>query len=175
VEAGLRSFDRRMPEEINRVLVDHCSDRLLCPTPTAVQNLRIEGITAGVHLTGDVMADILGECLSIAERQSPILSRLHLEPGGYLLTTLHRAENTDDPARLRSILRALQAIADDIPLVFPCHPRTEARLASLGLLAAVRESLTLIPPVGYLDMLVLEKNAHRILTDSGGVQKRRSS
>ncbi len=171
VEAGLRSYDRRMPEEINRVLVDHCSDLLFCPTETSVQNLRREGVTEGVYLTGDVMADILGDCLAIAERDSTVLSHLDVRPGAYLLSTIHRAENTDNPARLRSIMDALAMLGGDIPVVFPCHPRTEARLDALGILELVKASVRLIPPVGYLDMLVLEKNARRILTDSGGVQK----
>jgi UDP-GlcNAc3NAcA epimerase len=171
VEAGLRSFDRRMPEEINRILVDHCSELLFCPTGTSIRNVQAEGITAGAHLTGDVMADILGDCLALAARDSSILSRLQLRPKEYFLTTLHRAENTDDPARLRTIVNALCALAKDRRVIFPCHPRTEARLSALGILDAVRSAVTLIPPVGYLEMLLLEKHARRILTDSGGVQK----
>jgi UDP-N-acetylglucosamine 2-epimerase (non-hydrolysing) len=171
VEAGLRSFDRRMPEEVNRIVTDHCSTLLFCPTRTAVNNLRKEGISQGVHLTGDVMVDILEDCLAIAERSSRILTILKLSCGGYLLSTLHRAENTDDPTRLASIVKALVIIARDIPVVFPCHPRTEARLKDTGLMDRLRGTVTVIPPVGYLDMLVLEKNARKILTDSGGVQK----
>ncbi|HOK59169.1 MAG TPA: UDP-N-acetylglucosamine 2-epimerase (non-hydrolyzing) [Methanothrix sp.] len=168
VEAGLRSYDRRMPEEINRVLVDHCSDILSCPTETAVDNLRREGIVDGVYLTGDVMVDAMNICMDISKR-STILERLELRPKEYILATLHRAENTDDDERLREIIGAFQDIGSS--LVFPCHPRTERRLKDLGLWNSLRESIKVIKPVGYLDMLQLESNALRILTDSGGVQK----
>ncbi|MCX8206704.1 MAG: UDP-N-acetylglucosamine 2-epimerase (non-hydrolyzing) [Methanothrix sp.] len=168
VEAGLRSYDRRMPEEINRVLVDHCSDILSCPTKTAVDNLRREGIVDGVYLTGDVMVDAMNLCMEIS-RRSNVLERLELRPKEYILATLHRAENTDDEARLREIIGAFQDIGNS--LVFPCHPRTERRLRDLGLWDSLRECIKVIKPVGYLDMLQLERNALRILTDSGGVQK----
>jgi UDP-GlcNAc3NAcA epimerase len=171
VEAGLRSFDRRMPEEVNRVLTDHCSSLLFCPTRTSIKNLKKEGIQRGIHLTGDVMVDILHDCLDIAERSSSILRTLGLSPERYILATIHRAENTDDPARLGSIIEALSQIAHAIPVVFPCHPRTESRLKALNLWERMQEMLTVIPPVGYLDMLILEKNAEKVLTDSGGVQK----
>lgn len=168
VEAGLRSYNRRMPEEINRVLVDHCSDLLLCPTKTAVDNLKKEGITEGVHLTGDVMVDAQRDCLSIAEKKSKILEMLALEPKKYYLATIHRAENTDDPERLGSIVRALKELED---VVFPCHPRAEKCLKNLGLWESLNEQAKVIKPVGYLDMIAMEKNARKILTDSGGVQK----
>lgn len=168
VEAGLRSFDKKMPEEVNRVLVDHCSDLLLCPTRTAVENLKKEGLVRGVHLTGDVMADILKDCLRIAVKDSKILEELDLKPKGYHLATVHRAENTDDPGRLKSIIDALCRIEN---VVFPCHPRTEKRLREDGLWARLNEGVKVIKPVGYLGMLLLEKNAKKILTDSGGVQK----
>ncbi|WP_369425257.1 non-hydrolyzing UDP-N-acetylglucosamine 2-epimerase [Methanothrix sp.] len=168
VEAGLRSYDRRMPEEINRVLVDHCSDILSCPTRTAVDNLRREGIVDGVYLTGDVMVDAMNLCMDISKR-STVLERLELRPKEYILATLHRAENTDDEMRLREIIGAFKDIGSC--LVFPCHPRTERRLRDLGLWDPLRESIKVIKPVGYLDMLQLERNALRILTDSGGVQK----
>jgi UDP-N-acetylglucosamine 2-epimerase len=168
VEAGLRSFDRKMPEEVNRVLVDHCSDLLSCPTKTAVDNLEKEGITKGVHLTGDVMADILRECISIAEKNSKILEELALSPKEYYLATVHRAENTDDPKRLKSIMDALYDIEK---VVFPCHPRTEKLLRERNLWSTLNEKVKVIKPVGYLDMLLLENNAQKILTDSGGVQK----
>jgi UDP-N-acetylglucosamine 2-epimerase (non-hydrolysing) len=127
VEAGLRSFDRRMPEEVNRVLTDHISDLLLCPTETAVENLRREGITAGVHLTGDVMVDALLQHAAVA-RASSVLADLGLDQ--YRLATVHRAENTDDPARLAAIMRALGDLGD---VVLPCHPRTEKMLKNAGL------------------------------------------
>jgi len=168
VEAGLRSFDKKMPEEVNRVLVDHCSDLLSCPTKTAVDNLKKEGIAKGVHLTGDVMADILKDCISIALKSSKILEELALSPKEYYLATVHRAENTDDAKRLKSIIDALCDIEN---VVFPCHPRTEKLLRERGLLDILKEKVKVIKPVGYLDMLLLENNARKILTDSGGVQK----
>jgi len=168
VEAGLRSFDKKMPEEVNRVLVDHCSDLLSCPTKTAVDNLKKEGIAKGVHLTGDVMADILKDCISIALKSSKILEELALSPKEYYLATVHRAENTDDPKRLKSIIDALCDIEN---VVFACHPRTERLLRERGLLDILKEKVKVIKPVGYLDMLLLENNARKILTDSGGVQK----
>lgn len=167
IEAGLRSFDRSMPEEINRVLTDHCSDLLFCPTKTAVDNLNIERILKGVYLTGDVMVDTLKENVNIAEKNSKILDKLGLKPKSYYLATVHRAQNTDEFNRLRNIADSFCEIVD---LVFPCHPRTEKCLRKFSLwdeLSTVR----IIKPVGYLDMLVLEKNANKILTDSGGVQK----
>lgn len=169
VEAGLRSFDRRMPEEINRVLVDHCSDMLSCPTATAVRNLRDEGIVQGVSLTGDVMVDAMADCRSIAFRRSRVLEELGLRSQGYILTTVHRAENTDDPMRLASIVEALIEIEEVV--IFPCHPRTEKLLRDAGLWERLCEAVRVIKPVGYLDMIVLEANASKILTDSGGVQK----
>jgi UDP-N-acetylglucosamine 2-epimerase (non-hydrolysing) len=168
IEAGLRSFDRRMPEEINRVLTDHCSDLLFCPTETAVRNLEVEGVTDGVHLTGDVMVDALKENIKIAEKRSRILDELDLKPEGYCLATVHRAENTDDLNKLKSIVDAFCEIEN---LVFPCHPRTEKRLREFGLWDELVENVKVIKPVGYLDMLMLERNAKKILTDSGGVQK----
>lgn len=168
IEAGLRSFDRRMPEEINRILADHCSDLLFCPTKTAVENLKREGIRKGVYLTGDVMVDVLKENINIAERKSEVLNKLNLEPKGYYLATLHRAENTDDPIRLKNIVNAFCKIEN---LVFPCHPRTEKCLKKFGLWDTLLPTVNIIKPVGYFDMLILEKNAYKILTDSGGVQK----
>jgi len=165
VEAGLRSFDRRMPEEINRVLTDHISDLLLCPTETAVENLQREGITAGVHLTGDVMVDALLQHAEVAKGSS-VLADLGLDQ--YRLATVHRAENTDDPARLTAIIRALGDLGD---VVLPCHPRTEKMLKNAGLYEEAKRRIGLIPPVGYLEMLALESGAKTILTDSGGVQK----
>ena len=165
VEAGLRSFDRQMPEEINRVLTDHISDLLLCPTETAVENLQREGITGGVHLTGDVMVDALLQHAGVA-RASSVLADLGLDQ--YRLATVHRAENTDDPARLAAIMRALGDLGD---VVLPCHPRTEKMLKNAGLYEEAKRRIGLIPPVGYLEMLALESGAKTILNDSGGVQK----
>ena len=168
VEAGLRSFDRLMPEEINRVLTDHCSDLLFCPTETAVTNLKTEGISTGVYLTGDVMADALQENIEIAERNSKIMDELGIKPQDYYLATLHRAENTDDKNKLKSIVDAFCEFAN---LIFVCHPRTEKHLKLDGLWDKLTKKIKVIKPVGYLDMLLLEKNAKKIITDSGGVQK----
>jgi len=168
IEAGLRSFDRRMPEETNRVLTDHCSDLLFCPTETAVENLKTEGIENGVYLTGDVMVDALQENIKIAEQKSKILDRLSLKPEAYYLATIHRPENTDDFEKLKSIVDAFCEIKK---LVFPCHPRTEKLLKQCGLWDMLTKKIKVIKPVGYLDMLILEKNAKKILTDSGGIQK----
>lgn len=167
VEAGLRSYNRRMPEEINRVVVDCLSTLLFCPTETAVRNLAKEGITKGVHRVGDVMYDSLLFNVRLAEESSDVFRRLGLEPKSFYLATVHRAENTDDPERLAGILAAFQRI--DRPIVLPLHPRTRKTLGA-GL-ANLDGEVCVIDPVSYLDMLVLEKNARMILTDSGGVQK----
>ncbi len=170
VEAGLRSFNRSMPEEINRVLTDRLSSLLFCPTETAVANLNAEGITGGVHNTGDVMYDALLRNADKAEQTSQILHRLRLRPGEYHLVTVHRAVNTDDPENLSRILMAL--IRSRLTVIFPLHPRT--RLAMNGLKSELHlesSPLRFIDPVSYLDMLALEKHARKILTDSGGVQK----
>lgn len=168
VEAGLRSFNRRMPEEVNRVLTDHISHWLFCPTKTAVNHLRSEGIVDGVHLVGDVMLDVVNFNSKLANEKSKILAELKLEPKSYILVTLHRAENTDDPARLASIVAALNQLT--IPAILPLHPRTVGKLAQFGL-SITNPLVQVIQPVGYLDMLQLEVNAKKILTDSGGVQK----
>ena len=168
IEAGLRSFDRRMPEEINRVLTDHCSDFLFCPTETAVKILGTEGIENGVYLTGDVMVDALQENIKIAEQKSNVLDELGLKPKEYYLATSHRPENTDAFKRLKSIVDAFFVIEN---MVFPCHPRTEKLLKRFGLWDKLTKKTKVIKPVGYLDMLMLEKNAKKILTDSGGIQK----
>ena len=169
VEAGLRSFNRKMPEEINRVLTDHISSLLFCPTKTAVENLRREGIEKGVHLVGDVMYDAVLLYLSLAEKKSNILERLNLEAKSYALATVHRAENTDKGGRLEGILKGLEGIAENgLPVVFPVHPRTRKKIKEAGFSIS---GIMLIDPISYLDMLILEKNARVILTDSGGVQK----
>ena len=163
VEAGLRSFDRRMPEEVNRILTDHCSDLLFCPTATAVRNLAAEGVTAGVHLTGDVMVDALRENLPLAQERSTV----DLPRKGYYLATVHRASNTDDPAALRAIMEAFARL--DAPVIFPVHPRTQKKLAGYGIEPAV--NVRVVEPLPYFDMLALLSGARAVLTDSGGVQK----
>jgi len=172
VEAGLRSFNREMPEEHNRIVADHCSDLLFCPTQTAVDNLAREGITTGVHLVGDTMYDAVLQFSSIAQMRSTILEDLVLESKTYLLTTIHRPYNTDIPENLRNIFQAFAGIGEVI--VFPAHPRTSKKIAALESefpQELVPRNLKIIEPIGYLDMLVLEKNARLILTDSGGMQK----
>lgn len=164
VEAGLRSFDRRMPEEINRVLADHVSDLLLCPTETAAQNLAREGIERGVHVVGDVMYDAFLFNLEAARKHDGVVKKLGLASDTFALATLHRAENTDDPERLRSILHGIDQ--SGLEVVLPLHPRTRARLEG-----ALPGRIRVLDPVGYLDMLALEEAASVIVTDSGGVQK----
>ena len=167
VEAGLRSYNRAMPEEINRVLSDHVSDLLFCPTDAAVENLKKEGITNGVHCVGDVMYDALLHNLEMARRQSKILDQLDLEKGQYALATVHRAANTDDRGRMHSILDALGSLSTQV--IFPVHPRTRKMTGEWDL--TVNPNVRLMEPVGPFDMLSLEENANCILTDSGGVQK----
>lgn len=170
VEAGLRSHNRRMPEEINRVMTDHLSALLLCPTETAVENLRREGVNDGVHLVGDVMYDALLDGVEIAKRTSTILGRLGLQPHRFILATVHRAENTDDYQRLERIITALVQLArDGRKVVFPVHPRTQKLLKRYSF--ELDEEILLIDPVSYLDMVLLESMASVILTDSGGIQK----
>ena len=170
VEAGLRSFNREMPEEHNRVLTDHCADLLFCPSQTAVQNLRKEGIVSGVHRVGDTMYDAVRQFSKMAGTRSSLLERLGVKPGGYYLATVHRPYNTDVPELLKEILSAFLDLAK--PVVFPVHPRTRARIEKLGFsLTANGSNLVPISPVGYLDMLCLEASAAMILTDSGGMQK----
>ena len=167
VEAGLRSFNRRMPEEINRIVADVLSGLLMCPTDTAVQNLSREGVTKNVLQVGDVMYDSVLYNVGLARESSQVLARLGLRGKGYYLATVHRAENTDDPKRLAGILEAFAKVR--YPIVLPLHPRTRktlgAKLEKLG------GNVKVIDPVPYLDMLMLEESARMILTDSGGVQK----
>jgi UDP-N-acetylglucosamine 2-epimerase len=171
VEAGLRSFNRRMPEEINRVVTDHLSSLLFCPTETAAKNLAQEGITKGVRLVGDVMYDALLCNIQIAAERSTILERVQLPPKAYCLGTVHRAENTDDIERLQAIIKAFEKISIIYPVIWPVHPRTRQVLISHNLLCTTNHSFRIVDPVSYLDMLLLEKEAKVILTDSGGVQK----
>ena len=167
VEAGLRSYNRSMPEEVNRVLSDHISNLLFCPTQQAVDNLQKEGVTQGVHLVGDVMADALYVFAAIAQEKSSILDTLALKSGEYALVTAHRGGNVDNKEKLAGILQGLSEI--QMPLVFPMHPRTKKMMVEFGL--QTPGNLTVIEPVGYLDMLMLEQHADCILTDSGGIQK----
>ncbi|CAA9357560.1 MAG: UDP-2,3-diacetamido-2,3-dideoxy-D-glucuronic acid 2-epimerase [uncultured Gemmatimonadaceae bacterium] len=172
VEAGLRSFNRRMPEEVNRVLTDHASDLLFAPTRTAVENLAREGITGDrVARVGDVMYDAARHYGALAEERSRVIEALGLVPGGYVLATVHRQENTDDVERLATIVEALAETAAELPVVLPLHPRTRKALAAAGLLGAAERVLRVIDPVGYLDIVMLERRARIIATDSGGMQK----
>lgn len=170
VEAGLRSWNRAMPEEINRVAADHVSDLLFAPTRAAVENLRREGVAPGkIAQVGDVMYDAALYYGGRAARTSKVLRALALESRGYVLATIHRAENTDDPARLDALFEALDRLAREIAVVVPVHPRTRRALARAGRRAT--GAVQLIDPVGYLDMVMLEQHARLIATDSGGVQK----
>ena len=173
VEAGLRSFDRGMPEEINRVLTDAISDLLFCTEASGVENLRREGISAEkIHLVGNVMIDTLMKHRARAEA-SPILDQLGLEAGRYAVLTLHRPSNVDDPATLTGILGALEVVAREMPLVFPAHPRTREKLRAFGFEGRLSglPGLRLIDPAGYLDFLKLMASARLVLTDSGGIQE----
>ena len=169
VEAGLRSFDRTIPEEFNRKLTDHISDLNFCPTQTAVNNLLREGVTTGVHMVGDVMVDALELNKKIAEEKSGIIEKLALESGKYLVVTIHRPSNTESKENLSNIIEALNEI--NKIMVFPMHPRTEKCMREYGLMEKIPPKMKLIPPVGYLDMLRLMTCAEKILTDSGGMQK----
>ncbi|HEY8172218.1 MAG TPA: UDP-N-acetylglucosamine 2-epimerase (non-hydrolyzing) [Dehalococcoidia bacterium] len=167
VEAGLRSYVRDMPEEINRVVADHVSTHLFAPTQSAADNLAREGITHGVTVTGDIMYDALLRHAPIAAERSQLLRDHVLERGGFALATVHRANNTDDPERLRAIIHALSRLGEAV--VLPLHPRTRASMIAHGIKASAH--VRIIDPVGYLDMLALEQAARVVLTDSGGVQK----
>jgi len=171
VEAGLRSFRRGMPEEINRVLTDHLSSLLFAPTLTAVKNLNAEGITRNVYMVGDVMQETAFQFLQVAQQKSTILKRLKLASKSYSLVTVHRAENTDSPENLRGIVEALKGISKSETLVWPLHPRTSKKLKEFHLDFAGCDGVILIEPVSYLDMLALESSSKVVLTDSGGVQK----
>jgi UDP-GlcNAc3NAcA epimerase len=169
-EAGVRSFNRRMPEEINRVLTDHTSDRLFAPTEMAVQNLKNEGITDGVQNVGDVMYDVALRFAPIASHKSSVLDQLDVRKQNYLVATIHRAENTDDPMRFTAIMEAFQQIAKTIPIVFPVHPRTKRKLEEV-MPEGSDSPICFVPPVGYLDMMKLVQNSKLVVTDSGGLQK----
>ena len=173
VEAGLRSFNSRMQEEINRTITDQLSNYLFCPTQIAVDNLKAEGITKGVYFVGDIMYDSLLYNLNIADEKSFILEELSLASKSYYLATVHREQNVDDPGRLKLIMEAFLEIAsEDTPVIFPVHPHTKKSLKNIqGKLHKTNSFLRKIEPVSYLDMLKLEENSKVILTDSGGVQK----
>lgn len=170
VEAGLRSFNRAMPEEINRVVVDHLSDTLLCPTPAAVEHLATEGITGGVELVGDVMLDTTRW---VAERLdgTPMLDRLGVKAGEYFLATVHRAATSDDPERLAAVIRAFSRV--DKPVVWAVHPRTDKNIDACGLrgLLDAAGNIIAVPPLAYTETAGLLKHAAGLLTDSGGMQK----
>lgn len=172
VEAGLRSFNMAMPEEVNRILTDRVSRWMFTPTATAADHLKAEGVNvASIIPVGDVMYDVAkfhGERVDASGR---IMEKLGLKQAGYVLATVHRAENTDDPARISAIVAGFRDLSSDLPIIWPVHPRTRAVLHKRGELANMPENLHLIDPVGYLDMVQLEKHAALIATDSGGVQK----
>lgn len=167
VEAGLRSFNRAMPEEINRVLTDHVSALLFAPSPTSSRQLASEGIAKGVHVTGDVMYDATLRYAPIASRLSPYPKLLNLDPGEYYLCTVHRAENTDDGEKLRQIFGALNKLR--MPVVLPLHPRTKKKIREFDI--SPGSNVHMIDPVGYIDMLQLLQGSAVVLTDSGGLQK----
>jgi UDP-N-acetylglucosamine 2-epimerase (non-hydrolysing) len=171
VEAGLRSFDRAMPEEINRIMADHISDFLFAPTEASKQLLLREGIKAEkVFVTGNTIVDAVRGNLTIA-KDSPVLEKLGIRPRSYLLTTLHRQENVDDKARLADMIEGLGMVAaeQDMPLIFPAHPRTRKMMEAFGI--KTPEGIRLIEPIGFMDFLKVEANARLVLTDSGGVQE----
>jgi UDP-N-acetylglucosamine 2-epimerase len=170
VEAGLRSFNRSMPEEVNRVVVDHVSSVLLCPTAVAAENLANEGITEGVEVVGDVMLDAV-RFFSERVDTEEVLSRFGVEVDGYYLATLHRAANSDDPERLSAVLRAFERL--DAPVLFAVHPRTAKNLDRHGLAADLEasERVMAVPPVSYMETVALLGGAKALLTDSGGMQK----
>jgi UDP-GlcNAc3NAcA epimerase len=172
VEAGLRSFNRAMPEEINRIVADHVADALFAPTRVAVDNLLREGHRPDqVSLVGDVMYDATLTFTEVAQRRSRILEQLGLADVPYVLATIHRQENVDGPGRLQRILEALYELSREIAVVLPVHPRTRQMVSARPELAELMQPLRIIDPVGYMDMLILERHAKLILTDSGGVQK----
>ena len=168
IEAGPRTYEKDMPEEINRVLVDHISDLLFCPTKISIENLKEEGIKKGVYNVGDIMYDSFLKNIKIALKKSKILEELRIKPKFYYLATVHRAENTNNKARLKNIVEAFCELGN---IVFPCHPRTKKYLKKYKLWDKLNKKIEIIKPVKYLDMLLLEKNAKKILTDSGGIQK----
>lgn len=173
VEAGLRSFNMKMPEEVNRILTDRVATWLFTPTDDASRHLHEEGVaSASIHQVGDVMYDVaLHHGKRAAARSENALARLGLEKGKFILATIHRAENTDHPARIVSIMQALAEVGSQMPVILPLHPRTRSVLEKAGRLEALSQQIRFIEPLGYLDMVELEQSAVLIATDSGGVQK----
>lgn len=175
VEAGLRSYDRSMPEEINRILTDHISDCLFAPTNISKQNLVQEGIPEEmIYVVGNTIVDATIQNIEIAKNKSAMLNHLDIKPNHYFLITLHRAENVDKKTRLKEILTSFELLSNEyeLPLIFPIHPRTMKRIKEFNLESKLNiDLLNIIKPVGYLDFLILESNASLILTDSGGVQE----
>jgi UDP-GlcNAc3NAcA epimerase len=172
VEAGMRSWNRAMPEEINRLVVDSLGDLLLCSTETALRNLRDEGLGSRAVVTGDVMADIALAFGSLADERSDVLERVGLDPRAFMVATAHRPGNVDDPERLALLIEVMARAAQSVPVVFPVHPRTRARLDEIGLLEGLGErDITPVEPLGYLDMTRLVRTARAVITDSGGLQK----
>ncbi|SES93268.1 UDP-GlcNAc3NAcA epimerase [Salinibacillus kushneri] len=169
VEAGLRSYNKEMPEEINRQVTDHLSSWLFCPTASAVENLDKEGITEGVYITGDIMYDAVLYFKDIAFQHSSILETLHLSKKDYYLVTIHRAENTDNPERLKSILKTLQQLEKNV--IFPLHPRTKKKIEQFNLTNLLSYPIKTVDPFDYFDMLTITSQARMVLTDSGGLQK----
>lgn len=176
VEAGLRSFDMKMPEELNRIMVDHISDYLFAPTKTSKGYLLKEGIKdSKIHVVGNTIVDATIQNLSIARERSKILDKFKISPDNFFLLTMHRAENVDDKNRFTKILNGLKLVSDQykIPIIFPIHPRTMNRINEFGLDSQINQihSLKIVEPIGYLDFLILESEAKLVLTDSGGVQE----
>jgi UDP-GlcNAc3NAcA epimerase len=171
VEAGMRSFDRSMPEELNRVLTDHASSLLLCSSEVAAENLRREAVVGDVVVVGDVMVDVAGSVQPAARERLDLLAARGVRRGAYALATAHRAGNVDDPVRLRQLVELLRAVP--FPVVLALHPRTESRLRDAGLLDTLRdaENMIVVPPLGYIELNALLCNARAVLTDSGGLQK----
>jgi UDP-N-acetylglucosamine 2-epimerase (non-hydrolysing)/UDP-GlcNAc3NAcA epimerase len=169
VEAGMRSFDRSMPEEVNRVLTDHAGALLLCPSETAAANLSREGVVGRVEVVGDVMIDVAMAVQPRARARLDLVRARGLKPGEYVVATAHRAGNVDDPARLELLVALLTAVPG--PVVFAVHPRTQARLRDAGLLEDLERDVIVTPPLGYVELTALMCNAHALLTDSGGLQK----
>ncbi|MGI8623386.1 MAG: non-hydrolyzing UDP-N-acetylglucosamine 2-epimerase [Solirubrobacteraceae bacterium] len=169
VEAGMRSFDRGMPEELNRVLTDHCADLLLCPSAVSAAHLRAENVSGRVEVVGDVVVDVAALVAPRARERTDVLERFGVRSGEYVVATAHRAGNVDDPARLAALVELLLAVP--LALVLPLHPRTRARLQAAGLLGRLEERVRLAPPLGYLEFTALLQQARAVVTDSGGVQK----
>jgi len=172
VEAGYRSHDKSMPEEVNRILTDQISDLLFVPTKTSLQNLEKENVRGRKFLTGDIMVDVLLDYLHLADERSDIIEKLSLSPNDYIVLTFHRKKNTENKDRMAEIVKALLSLKE-FKFVFPIHPRTKIALQKFGLYNKLKESnnVRIIPSLNYLDFVKLEKNALKIVTDSGGIQK----